>query len=102
MSGRSGPDAQRRRRKPTGRSTNYNCIHNKAIQRGDNCACKAIHGAYSYPDITALTQANVSQNPNCTPPILNRGDSCVKDWRAGKFPARRCLYGAGWGDVLHC
>ena len=31
---------------------------------------KAIHGAYSYPDITALTQANVSQNPGCTPPIL--------------------------------
>ena len=31
---------------------------------------KAIHGAYSYPDITALTQANASQNPRCTPPIL--------------------------------
>jgi len=31
---------------------------------------KAIHGAYSYPDITALTQANVSQNAGCTPPML--------------------------------
>lgn len=30
---------------------------------------KAIHGAYSYPDITALTMANVSQNPGCTPPL---------------------------------
>jgi hypothetical protein len=30
---------------------------------------KAIHGAYSYPDITALTTANVSQNPGCTPPL---------------------------------
>jgi hypothetical protein len=30
---------------------------------------KAIHDAYSYPDITALTQANVSQNPGCTPPL---------------------------------
>jgi hypothetical protein len=29
---------------------------------------KAIHGAYSYPDITVLTQANISQNPGCTPP----------------------------------
>ena len=47
----------------------YNCIHNKAIQRG-TAAPASIHGAYSYPDITALTQANVSQNPNCTPPIL--------------------------------
>jgi hypothetical protein len=24
--------------------------------------------AYGYPDITALTMANVSQNPGCTPP----------------------------------
>jgi hypothetical protein len=30
---------------------------------------KAIHGAYSYPDITALTMANASQNPGCTPPL---------------------------------
>ncbi len=29
---------------------------------------KAIHHAYSYPDITALTAANVSQFPGCTPP----------------------------------
>jgi len=28
----------------------------------------AIHGAYSYPDITVLTSANVSQNVACTPP----------------------------------
>jgi len=29
---------------------------------------KAIHHAYSYPDITALTAANTSQFPGCTPP----------------------------------
>jgi hypothetical protein len=70
MSGRSGPDAQRRRRKnrPEGRPLQ---LHpQQGNPTGDSCACKAIHGAYSYPDITALTQANVSQNPNCTPPIL--------------------------------
>ena len=29
----------------------------------------AIHGAYSYPDTTVLTTANVSQNFACTPPL---------------------------------
>jgi hypothetical protein len=30
---------------------------------------KAIHGACSYPDITALTMAKPSQNPGCTPAL---------------------------------
>jgi hypothetical protein len=32
-------------------------------------AVESLHGAYSYPDITALTMANVSQIPGCTPPL---------------------------------
>ena len=102
MSGRFGPDAQRRRCKnrPGGRPLQ---LHpQQGNPTGDSCACKAIHGAYSYPGHhRADTGERFAESELHATNPLNRGDSCVKYSAGGESSLPVAVYtGLVGGDVL--